>query len=269
MNDADGKPITLKPIRPNAGTRIAYQRRLEKLIGAMHADVDRRIKAQYAAKPPELAQDASPARELDALMNKLAREWQGRFDSAAPDLAEYFATEAAERTDVALRAALRKAGFAIPFKMTAAQNDVLQATIAENVGLIKSIAEKYLTDVQGLVMRSVTTGRDLGPLAQALRHRYGVTVRRAALISLDQSNKATATMLRARQLEMGVEWAIWVHSAGGNHPRPSHVKAGRDKVHYRVEDGWFDPDAGERILPGQLIRCRCVSRTVIGSFKAT
>jgi hypothetical protein len=37
------------------------------------------------------------------------------------------------------------AGFTVEFKMTSQMNNALQATIAENVGLIRSIPEKYFT----------------------------------------------------------------------------------------------------------------------------
>jgi hypothetical protein len=45
--------------------------------------------------------------------------------------------------------------------MTSQMNNALQATIAENVVLIRSIPEKYFTEVEGLVMRSVARGREL------------------------------------------------------------------------------------------------------------
>lgn len=257
------KLATLPAVRPNAGIRAAYQRRLDRLIGQMSRSVAYWLKAQYRAKPPELASDASPAVELQKTMGRLSRQWQDKFDDLAPEMAEHFAKASADRVDGALKASLKKAGFAVEFKMTAAQNDVLQATIAENVALIKSIASEYLSEVEGLVMRSVSAGRDLGPLTDALEQRYGITRRRAARIALDQNNKASASLTRARYLDAGITQAIWVHSAGGKTPRPSHVKAGRERTVYDVKTGWFDPDERAFILPGQLISCRCVARAIL------
>ena len=150
--------------------------------------------------------------------------------------------------------------------MTAAQNDILQATIAQQVGLIKSIPRAYMHGVEGAVMRSVQTGRDLGGLTKELTEQHGVSRRRAAFIARDQSNKATAALTRARQVEIGITEAIWVHSGGGRHPRPSHAKAGRDQARYDVAKGWFDPDEGQFVLPGQLGNCRCVSRSLVKGF---
>ncbi len=99
--------------------------------------------------------------------------------------------------------------------MTAPMNNALQATIAENVGLIRSIPEKYFTEVEGLVMRSVARGRDLSYLTDELQKRYGITRRRAALIAHDQNNKATSVMQAARQQSLGITQGVWKHSHAG------------------------------------------------------
>jgi uncharacterized protein with gpF-like domain len=145
-----------------------------------------------------MAQDRTPADELRNAIRKLAKRWQRNFDEAAPAIAEYFSQAVAERSSGALMAILKKAGFAVKFKMTPAMRDIMQATIGQQVSLIKSIPSQYFTDVEGLVMRSVQTGRDLGQLTKDLQERFGVTRRRAAFIARDQNNKATASMTRAR-----------------------------------------------------------------------
>lgn len=230
----------------------------------MHGSLLYWLRAQYRATPPEMAQDASPARVLQAAMRRLARRWQRRFDDAASELAAWFATTATERSDAAMRTILKKAGMTVQFRMTAPVNDVLQATTAENVALIKSIASQHLTQVEGIVMRSVSAGRDLGTMAKDLEQSFGVTKRRAAFISKDQNNKATANITRVRQTELGITEARWVHSAGGVHPRASHMKAGREGLVYEIAKGALID--GEYILPGQLPNCRCVSRSIIKGF---
>ncbi len=266
MSAAKPKDKVLAAVRPNAAIEARFRKRLLQLIDEMHRSVAYWIVAQYRETPPEIAADATPADALRQAMQGLAKRWKKKFDETAGALSEHYAKGIQERSDAALRAILRKSGFTVRFKPTAAQRDILDATVNENVSLIKSIAAKYLTDVEGAVMRSVQTGRDLGKLSQDLQKTYGVTKRRAALIARDQNNKATGAMNRARQVELGITEAIWVHSSAGETPRPSHLKAGRDRVHYDVRKGWWDPDAQEHILPGQLINCRCTSRSVIPGF---
>ncbi|MDB5605134.1 MAG: phage head morphosis protein [Bradyrhizobium sp.] len=113
---------------------------------------------------------------------------------------------------------------------------IMAATVGQQVSLIKSIPSQYFTDVEGLVMRSVQTGRDLGQLTKDLQEQFGVTCRRAAFIARDQNNKATASMTRARQDELGITQAIWVHSGAGKHPRPTHVAMNGTK--YDVNRAW-------------------------------
>lgn len=254
--------IELAPVRPSAAVRAAYQRKLDRLIDEMNRSLAYFLEQNYRRQRPRMALDASPARELRAAMRKLSRRWLARFNEAAPQLADYFATAASDRVDAELKRILRNAGFSVRFKMTKAQNDAIQATIGENVSLIKSIAERHLTNVEGIVMRSVQEGRDLGTVTKALTENYGVTKRRAATIARTQNNMATATVTRVRQQELGVRKAKWLHSAGGKHPRPEHV-AFSGKT-YDVDKGAFLE--GTWTWPGREINCRCVSVPIIPGF---
>lgn len=258
-----GRAVTLTSVRPNEGITMAYRRRLERLVDTMQSSLVYWLRACYRANEPELAQagahDSSPAMTLRDTMNRLARRWQRRFDEAAPVLARQFAAASMSHADSAMRASLKKAGFAVEFRLTREANDALQATIGENVGLIRSIASQHLAEVQGLVMRSVQTGRDIGGLTQALQDRHGITRRRAAFIARDQNSKATATVTRVRQENLGITEAIWLHSHGGRHPRKSHIEA--DGKRYTISEGMYLD--GAWTWPGREPNCRCVSRSII------
>lgn len=262
--NASRKAITLAPVRPNAGLTAAYHARLIRILDEMHASLTYWLKAAYRATPPEMAQDKSPARTLQSAFRKLSQRWLRRIDDLAPEMAVWFAQGVADRSDAALKGSLKRAGFTVPFRLTAEVNDVLQATTAANVSLIRSIAQQHLTQVEGAVMRSVQTGRDLGTLAKELEAGYGVTKRKAAFISRDQNNKATAAITRTRQQGLGITTAQWVHSAGGRVPRPEHMKAGKDRLVYEVAKGAFLE--GVWTWPGHEIGCRCVSRSVVPGF---
>lgn len=253
------RPGELQPIHASAGLNAAYNKRLRALVTEMHESVLYWLKARYRA---EMGLDAHPSRELRAAIRKLARRWQANFDRVAPQLADYFATAASERVDGALQSMLRKAGFTVRFKMSRNQSAAVQAVVAENVSLIKSIATKYLDDVENEVMRSVSRGRDLGALTEALQERYNVTKNRAALIARQQNNAATAAFTKTRQKELGIKKARWQHSAGGKQPRPEHV-AFSGKT-YDIEKGAFLE--GKWTWPGMEINCRCVSVPIIPGF---
>ena len=254
------QPVTLAPIYPSAGITAAYRRKLDAELKAMQADLLRYLRPTYKENSPEImALDASPARELRAFMRKFARRWQARFNALAPALAEYFATAVNDRVDGELRRMLRKAGFTVQMQLTRTQNDVLQATIGENVDLIKSVAAQHLTQIQGIVMRSVQEGRDLGTLTKALTEQYGVARRRAETIARSQNNMATASLTRTRQVDLGITKAKWLHSAGGRTPRPEHV-AFSGKTYEVAKGAWLE---GKWTWPGREINCRCVSIPII------
>lgn len=269
-----GKDIILKPVRANAGIEAQYSRALQKWVDALHKSLAYWITAQYRANPPpSLAQDAgmesfrdgSPANAMRRAIHRMSRRWLKAFDKGADDLAKYFVDRAAGATDVQLKDVLAKAGFSVQFKTTAGVNNAMQAAVAENVGLIKSIAQQHLTEVEGLVMRSMTQGRNLGDLTNDLTKRYDITKRRAAFIARDQANKMTAVINRTRQAELGITQARWRHSHGGKHPRQSHIAAsqsdsGKGKLYDIAKGCLID---GEYIWPGELPNCRCTARSVI------
>jgi SPP1 gp7 family putative phage head morphogenesis protein len=256
----------LKPVRPNLGLGAAYRKRLDALIEEMTTSYAHWLRAQYRANPPRLAADATPAAELRAELRKLGTQWEKRFDEAAPKLAKYFSTAVWKRSDRVLHKILRDAGISVKFQMTPAMRDVLEATIAGNVSMIKSISSHYHTEIEGAVMRSVTAGRDLHSLTKELESRYGITRRRASFIASTQNAMATASMTRVRQQEAGIEEAIWLHSHAGREPRKTHLA--NDGKRYKVAEGWFDPDPKvlRRIWPGELPRCRCTPKPIVRGF---
>lgn len=259
----------LRPIHANAGIRAAYRKRLLALTDEMLASYRHWIEAAYKRTPPAIAQDAKrsqlSSREMERELFRLGRQWRRRFDDAAPKLGEWFATETRKRSDAGLKKILKDGGWSVEFQMSKAMRDVTAATIAENVSLIKSIPEQFHTQVEGMVMRSVTAGRDLSQLSKELTQRFGVTRRRAEFIAIDQSNKATSSLSRARQLERGLEEGIWMHSHAGKKPRPTHVK--QNGKRFSIKDGWPDPAlGGKRIWPGTEPRCRCTWKVVLKGF---
>jgi uncharacterized protein with gpF-like domain len=270
------------PIHPNVGLEVEYRRRLLLLIAQMHNSVVHWLTAAYRAHTPRMAQDDAPSVILRRIIRALAKRWQQRFDELAPDLAEYFATKVSERTDAALKAILAKHAFSVRLRTTPLTRDVWQATTGENVSLIKSIPQRYFTDIETEVMRSAAVGRDLAALTDYLGPKVNLariglgrkpgesnkslsarTERRAALIARDQNNKATATRIRVRQHELGITEAIWVHSGGGREPRPDHVAWGAARKRYKISEGMWSEKEQQYIFPGELINCRCVSRSVI------
>ncbi len=255
-------PRIARAVHTNAGTAARYRRALLAAIAEMVADVESLLIAQRRSDPPLLAEDATtPSAEMGKEFNVIAEKWRERFGDAAEMLAEDFLRHAFRGTDSAMRQALRASGWFVEFTMTPAMRDAFEASLVENMGLIRSIPEQYLQQVQGIVMRSYSAGRDLQTMTREIKALYPKVKDRAVLIARDQSNKANAVVQRARQKELGISEAIWMHSHAGKEPRPTHVAMNGKR--YKVEKGMYDSAVRKWIFPGEEINCRCTSRSVL------
>ena len=259
------KPKVVRAIHANRGIEAKYRKAMQKLISDMTASFEYWLKAAYRKNPPrmatlvEQAQDASPSNDINATLKDLGKRWIDKFNEYAPKIAEAYLLGMFKSRDSAFRQALKDAGWAMDFKMTPAVRDAFNASLAENVGLIKSIPQKYLQQVEGIVMRSYSAGADLHSMFTQLKKLYPMTNRRASLIARDQSNKANSVINKARRMELGIKEAIWMHSNAGKVPRPAHVAANGRK--FKVAEGCLI--SGEYIQPGEKINCRCTSRAVL------
>lgn len=219
------------------------------------------LRAAHKRGTPLLARDESQTVALKHALDKWGKRWTSRLDDMSAEIAAKFAKKTFRATQSSLMAAFRKAGFTVKFQPTQKSLDAYKAVIAENVNLIKSIPQQYLKDVESRVWESVRSGGDLSTLTKGLQKTYGISYRRAALIARDQNNKAKAVIENVRRQELGITEAIWQHSHAGKVPRPTHVAMNGKK--FKLAEGMYDRDEGKWVLPGELINCRCTSRSII------
>ena len=258
---------TLRALRPNIGIEAAYRRKLEALIDELHKSTVYWLTAAYRANVPAvaaLAQDELSAAALKRVMRELSRRWLKRFDDAAQKLAKYFATAVSKRSDATLKRILKDGGISVEWRPTAAQRDIMQSAVEENVALIRNLPQQYLLGVQNSVMRSVQTGRDLKQLSDDLQNKFGIAKRRAQLIARDQNNKISGALNRARTLESKLEDGVWLHSHAGKKPRRTHVAMNGKR--FKIAEGMYDSDEGRNVHCGELISCRCTFKPIVVGF---
>ncbi|CEF54611.1 phage head morphogenesis protein [Acetobacter ghanensis] len=259
---AQGKRIA--PVRASAGVEAQYYQAMHAMLRRMHKEVLNDLAKAYKAAEPQIAQDASPLARLVKVMDQLTAKWRKRFDDAADEMAKRFVKSAQTYTQSSFQAELKRNGFTVQFKPTRYVQDMTSRSIAENVNLIKGMSDDHLKGIETAVNMSVMRGRDLSSLSEALQKQYGISRRRAAFIARDQNNKATSVINRARQTELGLKEGIWVHSSGGKHPRPDHVKAGKDRLRFNLTKGAYI--GGRWIHPGEDPNCRCTWSVIIPGF---
>lgn len=248
--------VRLRAVRPNAGIKEAYSKRLQALVKKMAKDVASEISELYEKNESKIAQDSTPADKLQRMIDRLRKKWQRRADEYSETTAKWFVNKTRVHVDRSQNSAIRDAGvrgFDIRFDKGQISQDAFNALVNANVSLIKSISSQYLNDVEGIVMRSITDGRDVFGLKKELGKRYDITMRRADFIARDQSNKATEGLARANDLEVGVEQGEWVHIPGKYTSRETHRNMHGKK--FDLTKGLYDKDVGQFILPGHLPGC--------------
>jgi uncharacterized protein with gpF-like domain len=255
------KPILVVPVRPSAAEEVAYQKRLERMIDAMHASVLHAV--QTAWKSAGLALDAGPVDKLDETMKRLAKQWLKTYKSESKSIARGFADGTLRHHDVAFKSSLRKAGFSVKFQKDPAVSKVLDASVIENVNLITSIPEEYMEHVTTLVRESIDKGRDMTKLTEKLAGIHGMTKRRAITIARDQNNKATALIHRVRQRQVGIKRAQWIHTTASMHPREEHAAWSDAGETYNIDEGMYSEEDGEFVWPGTPINCGCTCMSVV------
>lgn len=227
-----------------------------------HPDVE----DYFASLQGAAAMDISPASQARILGNKLQAKFEQLFASAAKPDAEQMVdgADAASQADMKRSLTALSEGLALDPKaaLGAAGDEFAKAVVAENVRLFKSIPAEYFNEVQGEVLRSITTGKGLTDLQAFFETKDPEVARRAKNIALDQTHKAYNGFNKHRMQKAGVKSFEWVHSGGGLHPRPLHESySGRvfsfDKLPI------IDERTGERGIPGQAINCKCTMVPVV------
>lgn len=256
------KPLALKNIRPSYALQKEYQKKLDALIVEMSKSTNWWLMARY--KSAGIALDANPIDALKDELSELKKRWQKRFDEESKKLAQMFANKVLNLSDYQLSSAFKTLGLEVDFKLTDRVKNSVKAIVQENVNLIRNLPTHYYTQIETVVMMAASRGRDASWLNGELKHRFGITERRARTIARDQNNKASSVIQAARQQDVGIKQGIWQHSGGGKKPRHSHVKAGRDKLVFDLGKGAYID--GQWVLPGEEINCRCTWKAVIPGF---
>lgn len=252
--------IILNDIRVNAGIESWYKKTLIGMVVNLKSDINHIIVNQFKpqAKSEKIAMD-SATNSFTTAINLFKERWNSRLNKFAEEASQELIERTERNYHYNLNNQLINNGLSITFSISDFQKSQYEAVIRENISLIHSISQRYLTNVESIVYQCVTTGYDLSKLSETLQKQYMIDKRRANNIARDQSNKAHAIIEQAKRQELGIKKAIWRHSNKGKEPRQSHINANGKE--FDVAKGMYID--GEYILPAMKINCRCTSRSVI------
>lgn len=268
VNNARKGIVKGNPLNPSAAIEQRYYTALRILIDRMTAETEHELEKLFKTEHAEefFAQDASVSSQARILTNALIKKYTDLFASLSKEMAERFAEESNKSSDVAVKSSIRHLSDELTLSTktitSGPLNDILNATVTENVGLIKSIPAQYLNGVQGAVMRSIATGNGRQDLVPYLQKHKGITLRRARMIAQDQTKKTFSTLSKARMYAIGLKQYEWLHTSGSRHPRKLHIRMHGNV--YRYDDPpVIDEKTGERGIPGQAINCACRMRPIL------
>jgi SPP1 gp7 family putative phage head morphogenesis protein len=270
------KRLEAGALRPNAGIAIKYAQEIVALIDQMTKDVRGELEAVFSTATHHGAMDdkdgfsREPAGSVVSrsriTLNALMAKWETRFNRAARRVTDQMIGRTIRHSTATLGMSLKDLSEDLKLKVpsTPAFQEMVKASTLEATELIKLIPQKYLAEVQGQVMRSITSGEGLKDLVPFLNEKYRQNVKHARNVALDQTRKAYSNINSARLKAIGVQHYIWVHSGGSVHPRRNHIAMNGKE--FSLDD---PPVIGEmygrevRGKPGDLPYCRCVMKPII------
>jgi SPP1 gp7 family putative phage head morphogenesis protein len=134
-------------------------------------------------------------------------------------------------------------------------DSIIRSYIHDNVRLIKTVAPRNLTKVEGLVLQGWRDGKRWEAIAAELRDALEIVDSDAIRIAHDQVGKLNGELSRDRQMAVGVTEGYWRDSSDGR-VRKTHRQLDGTKT--SLEKG----HPTER-FPASPVRCRCYVEPII------
>jgi len=256
---------------------IAYSARIREQINAFREHAEKQIFGilEYVTKPQAPKFD-DPADIVERTFAGLRVVFAQFFDKKK---LERITTDAAFQIEANNKQRFRKLVKTV-LKVDPLMNepwlmDKVKVFVKENVSLITTIPREQLAKVEQMIYRDAQ--RNLSPqeMKQRIIQQFNLSDARADLIATDQVLKFNGSLTEARQQSIGVKRYYW-RTAGDQRVRgnPGGLYPDANPSHWHLEGkmySWSKPPIsgtkGERLHPGQPIRCRCYAEPVLEDLK--
>ncbi|AUR98851.1 head morphogenesis domain protein [Vibrio phage 1.256.O._10N.286.45.F8] len=256
-----------KPIELPKAIGISYNAELQRMVRRIKKDIDQSIKPQVKDLEFEYTAD-SWADVIEVSLSALRQRWSSTvFNRFAERMASKFVQAVNLQNQQQFQNQYKSFGINI-YAGNQAVSDYLDATVKDNVRLIKSIPDQYLTQVESIVLGNMRAGMRPSAINKQLQDQFGVTERRARVISRDQTSKASNGLAKKRMESSGFKYFQWIDSKDSRvRSRHKHI-ANKVTKYGKGIYSFSDLPIGEQgvpVAPGQPIQCRCVMRPVLES----
>ena len=283
----NNKIIESDAFRYSPALELEYKRALRGIVDDMLKDVARGLVSSYRKNKQAFALD-SAFDNIDEKLKELEKKYRRIFEIRGEAAAKKIIMRQLRYSRSKFKKVMEKlmpkeaeipsiTGSVIPRDV----EEVIKASIMENVSLIKSIHQKYFEQITGSVARSMQAGGSIKQLRDEILKYNGMTRRRADIIAYDQTRKTYQAINLRNMKNAGIKKAMWVHSGGGQTVREYHYRrwdgvSGKKDGHPNGLNGFiFDVEKPPVIqeqkgtqqeirgYPAQLPNCKCVMRAVI------
>jgi uncharacterized protein with gpF-like domain len=215
MGKRPRKPRAPKPVLPSKDAEQFYRGQLRAMVrlmaGELVAAVEpelKRLKPDYIADS-RMTLDGSWTEEiLKAIRSVSQRFVTPLFDAQVQRVAASTISRAEANNAEDFRNSINRA-VGIDFDLITrpkGMQDYLEASIAENVNLIKSVKTEYFQKVETIVLGGMKSGAAPSVIARQIQEQTGITARRAKLIARDQMSQINADLTEKRQAAAGIEY---------------------------------------------------------------
>ena len=254
------KPRLRDPRQVERAAIKEYRKRLERLFELVETQLIANLPTLLATDDFEKPQLATPKRDalgediaviINGIKVQFLRELR---DSELRAAAQKFGLEVAEHNLSELNRVLKTVVDLDIFQDEPFLRTQLENYVEQNVSLIKSVDERYFTDVQNEVFSGARQGLSTKDISARIRDKGRVAKNRADLIARDQVASFNGQLSKLRQTNLGVGRYVW-RSSLDERVRPEHRE--REGKIFSWDDPPFDGH------PGEPINCRCYAEPII------
>lgn len=140
--------------------------------------------------------------------------------------------------------------------------EMIEAQVAQQVELIKSIPQNIKKDLQGFMLENLNS-LNAKAVSKYLEKVAGINKRKAKLIARDQTQKILVGAIRAKALSLGAEYYSWETA------RDERVSTGYGG-HKQLQSRIYRYDSPSAVIDsygtightGQRVNCRCIPITI-------
>lgn len=136
----------------------------------------------------------------------------------------------------------------------------LDGFVNQNVGLIQTIPQTHLKNVEQTVTQGIRNGMRVGDLEKMIEAKYHPAMNHAELIARDQVGKFNGNLNQLRQKELGIRKYRW-RTVRDERVRPFH-----EELEGTIQS-WDEPPVvsrdGRREHPGGDYQCRCQAEPIL------